>query len=113
MVSKTRHTRTTSRRTPQHKDLTFTYSEVLKDYVSKPRALTKLEYQLNRHHNTIKIGFVAGFMALIISPFNQFLTMLPLIVLLGWLVIQYKANELLKTDYETERAKLRGGEDYE
>jgi hypothetical protein len=103
----------TERKKIGHKDLTFTYAEVLKDYISKPRALTKLEYQLNRYQNTIKIGFVTGFMALIISPFNQYLAILPLIVLLAWLVLQYKANELLKTDYETERAKLKEGLVYE
>ncbi len=113
MGTKTKQQKRNKDSNPGRKHLTFTYAEVLKDYISKARALTKLEYQLNRHHNTIKIGFVAGFMALIISPFNKFLTMLPLIVLIGWLVIQYKANELLKTEYESLRAELRGGENYE
>jgi hypothetical protein len=107
MVKQKKKTPTTKREATNKKpELKLSYREVLADYVTKRRALSKLEFQLNRYHNTIKISFVTGFLTLAIMPFNSILAVMPLMALIVYSVFQYKENERLKNSYEQIRYEL-------
>lgn len=98
-------------KTPQKKETTIPYSQVLKEYVSKRRAITKLEYQLKRFQDTLKFGLGSVLLTLLILPFNKILSVVPLVIFATLAIYHYKKNEELDKEYEQLRYDLdiRGG----
>ena len=92
-------------------ETTIPYSQVLKEYVSKRRAITKLEYQLKRFQDTLKFSLGAVLIALMILPFNRIMAVVPLVIFASLAIYHYKKNEELNKDYEQLRYDLdiRGG----